>query len=408
MTTVLLTLGRLPKALDLARGFARLGCRVIVAEPFAWHLARVSRAVAACHVVPAPRDDPQAYLAALTRIVEIENVDLVVPVSEEIVHVAFLAAMLPARCRLFAMPAASVLTFYDKAGFAATARDLGLAVPETHRLGSLAGRRLVQSSEVVVKPRFSCSGRGVQILTRGSRLPETVADDPAIVQAFVAGRSYSSCSLAQAGVVRATVVYRGLVMSGSVAVAFERVDDQPAIVAWIERFVRATRWSGFIAFDFIVDDAGRLFAIECNPRTTSGVHFWVAEDIAAAILEPDRAAPMRLRPQRRLQQFYACWTETLAALVRGRGVVERAGHLLRARDVTWDIRDPLPFLTMTFTSWRIIEQSIVERTTFGQVATRDIAWRDGDFSAAAGATDLRDGPETTPPETRRPTAIRHR
>ena len=36
---LLLTLGRLPKALDVARGFADLGWRVVVAEPFKRHLA---------------------------------------------------------------------------------------------------------------------------------------------------------------------------------------------------------------------------------------------------------------------------------------------------------------------------------------------------------------------------------
>ena len=51
---LLLTLGRLPKALDVARGFADLGWRVVVAEPFKRHLAGASRAVAQSHRVTAP------------------------------------------------------------------------------------------------------------------------------------------------------------------------------------------------------------------------------------------------------------------------------------------------------------------------------------------------------------------
>ena len=39
--TALLTLGRLPKGLDLARALAAEGWRVVVAEPFGWHLARM-------------------------------------------------------------------------------------------------------------------------------------------------------------------------------------------------------------------------------------------------------------------------------------------------------------------------------------------------------------------------------
>jgi hypothetical protein len=54
---LLLTLGRLPKALDVARGFADLGWRVVVAEPFKRHLAGASCLVARSHQVTAPAQD---------------------------------------------------------------------------------------------------------------------------------------------------------------------------------------------------------------------------------------------------------------------------------------------------------------------------------------------------------------
>ena len=96
MSNVLLTLGRLPKALDLARGFAAAGCRVVVAEPFGWHLTGVSRHVARTHRVPPPSQGRERYLDALAAIVAREKVELVVPVSEETMHVAFLPPRLPA------------------------------------------------------------------------------------------------------------------------------------------------------------------------------------------------------------------------------------------------------------------------------------------------------------------------
>ncbi|MGA0800786.1 MAG: hypothetical protein ACO3P5_10130, partial [Steroidobacteraceae bacterium] len=77
MSTILLTLGRLPKALELARALHAAGCRVLVAEPFERHLTGASRAVARSFVVPAPASDPEAYLRALTDIVRREGVDTV-------------------------------------------------------------------------------------------------------------------------------------------------------------------------------------------------------------------------------------------------------------------------------------------------------------------------------------------
>ena len=313
MTTVLLTLGRLPKALDLARGFSKAGCRVLVAEPYGWTLAGASRHVAREFKVPAPSKGKAAYRAALAEIVRSEGVDWVVPVSEETMHVAHLAGMLPEGVRLFTMLPDEVLALHDKASFVRKAAAMGLRVPESAALGSAEAEALARDGPVVVKPVYSCSGNGLHILRDGEPLPPADPAAPAVVQRFVEGREHSTCTIAQKGRVVGTMVYRGAVMSGSVAVAFERV-EMPAIAAWVEQFVAQTRWSGFISFDFIVDENGVPHAIECNPRATSGVHFWEPEDIARAVLGSGKSGPVRVRPYRTLQQFYACLTETQAVI----------------------------------------------------------------------------------------------
>ncbi|WP_298170057.1 ATP-grasp domain-containing protein [Novosphingobium sp.] len=373
MTTVLLTLGRLPKALDLARGFSKAGCRVLVAEPYGWTLAGASRHAAREFKVPPPSAGKTAYLAALAQIAEREGVDLVVPVSEETMHVAHLAGMLPDGTRLFTMPPREVLALHDKASFVQKAAAMGLAVPESAPLGSAEAEALARSGPVVVKPVYSCSGNGLSILRGGEPLPPANPAQPMVVQRFVEGQEHSTCTIAQGGRVAATMVYRGALMSGSVAVAFERV-DVPAIEAWVTRFVAETGWSGFISFDFIIDAAGVPYAIECNPRATSGVHFWEGADIARAVLEPGWTGPVRVRRERTLQQFYACLTETQGAMLRRKGFLPALRTLVTTRDVSWDKRDPWPFLSMIGTSWPIIWQSITKGARFGEVATVDVGW----------------------------------
>lgn len=373
MTTVLLTLGRLPKALDLARGFNRAGCRVIVADPFGWTLTGASRHVAREFAVPPPSKGAAAYLAALAEIVVREHVDLIVPVSEETMHVAFLPDLLGGRARVFTMPPDRVLAVHNKAGFVRAATAMGLAAPETCLLGTPEAHVMAAADAVVVKPVFSCSGRGVRILGQGAALPDPDPSTPAIVQRFIAGREHSSCTIAHEGQVVATMIYRGTVMSGSVAIAFERV-EAPAIARWIELFVRGSGWTGFISFDFIVDATDRVVGIECNPRTTSGLHFWQPEDIARAVLSPQTSPPVGIRRHRDLQQFYSCLTETQMAMFRGRGFRHRLGRLLATRDVTWDWRDPWPFLSMTLTSWPIIRMAVSQGVSFGEAATHDVGW----------------------------------
>lgn len=368
--SVLLTLGRLPKALDIARSFAGHGWRVLVAEPFPRHLTGASRDVARSLRVTAPALDREAYLAELAGIVAAEGVELVVPVSEEAVHVASLAGRTAAR--VLTMPPEVLLPLHDKAGFVAHAAAEGLPVPPSALPGTEAAAAIAAAGRFVVKPRRACSGRGVTRHAAGT-LPAGIGAD-ALVQAFVAGEEFSSCTLAHQGRVQRSVVYRGSLMSGTVAVGFERV-DHPAIEDWIARFVASTGWTGFIAFDLIVDAAGVPHGIECNPRTTSGLHFFRTEDIAPAILDP--SVVPRMRAERRLQQFWSCLTETQNSLGDWPRFRANLRHLLGTRDVTWAARDPLPLVTMPWTAWPIISAARRAGVPFGEVATLDVGWQDG-------------------------------
>ena len=373
MPTVLLTLGRLPKALDLARSFHRAGWRVVVAEPHRRHLAGASRSVARRVAVTPPATDRGTYLRDLAAIAAAEGASLIVPISEEILHVAALAPLLPPTVRLLSMPEAIIRQVHDKAGFVTTAAAARLDVPASAPLGSAEAAALATAGPVVVKPRHGCSGRGLLRLDRGMPLPP--AAEPALVQRLIRGEEYSTCSLAHAGRIQGTAIYRGTLMSGSVAVGFEQV-AHPGIADWVARFVAATGWSGFIAFDLIVDAGGRAFGIECNPRLTSGIHFLDTAGIAPAILDPAR--PLDRGPEPRLQQFWSVMTALSDAIGDWPRYRRVLGHLLRTPDVTWRLDDPLPLLTMPWTAWPILSAARRERRPFGEVAMLDFA-----FSAAA-------------------------
>ena len=372
--TVLLTLGRLPKGLDLARSFRRAGYRVIVADPFRWHLMRVSNTVARSYQVTAPAIDPERYLEDLVRIIKREAVDLVVPVSEEVLHVAALKERLASDIRVYTMSLRDILALHNKHVFIQKAGDFGLDVPETHRLNTAGATDLASRKDTIVKPVFSCAGSGVRFLPKGTDLPSDDPSRPAIVQAHLNGDPISSFSIVHNGRVQLTTLYRGIINTGTVAIGFERIDDRPEIDAWIETFVDGTGHDGFIAFDFIVDRSGRPFAIECNPRVTSGVHFVATDSLAPMMLYPQRKTPPRRRVDQHLQQFWPCLTETQASIFRPRRFVHHLRHLIRSRDVSWRRRDPLPFLLMPFTSLKMLWMAMTTELSLGEAATRDIEW----------------------------------
>lgn len=372
---VLLTLGRLPVCLELARGFHSLGWRVLVAEPFGMHMARTSRCVERSFKVTAPRTNPAGYLKELADLVVQQKIDLVIPVSEETVHVAALAESLAPPCEVFSPGQSSLLELHDKYRFNQLAAGLALDVPRSYPAGSCKAMELVASTGTVFKPRFSCSGRGVRFLQPGDALP----DKPdAMVQVRVDGASFSSFSLARKGKLCAMVIYRPVISSGSVAVCFERCEGIDPVEQWVRQFVEATAHDGFIAFDFIVDHQGRAQAIECNPRVTSGIHFFESESLARAILTP-QVSEVSMRPEALLVESWSAFTTCLGSLLPGRGVPGAWSNLLGARDVSWSSRDPWPFLLGMINTAPLIARALHRRQTFAEVAALDIEWSAADF-----------------------------
>jgi predicted ATP-grasp superfamily ATP-dependent carboligase len=374
--TVLLTLGRLPKALELARALSGAGCRVIIAEPFARHVCKPSRAVFRSHVVAAPNHDRERYLQDLLQVIERERVDLVIPVSEEALHVGQLENRLPLGVRLHSAPLSTILRLHDKFGFAQDARALGLDVPDTFEWNDPGLADFCAANDFVVKPRNSCSGIGVSIHRKGTVPRSLSLPEGAIIQGFVPGRHVSTFTLAEKGRELFTVAYEGTVFAGTVAVCFRRVDGLAAVQAWVRDFVAATGHSGFISFDFIVAQDGKARAIECNPRITSGIHFAEPGDLAQAVLAPERAGRVRMREKTKFQQGYSTLTEAYAHFLRPREFAARMREMFSARDVVWSAQDPMPFLLMTPMSWDILKPAMMGRMTLGEAAMHDIGWFD--------------------------------
>jgi predicted ATP-grasp superfamily ATP-dependent carboligase len=366
---VLLTLGRLPKGLDIARSFATAGWRVIVADPHKRHVVGASRAVSASYGTPAPADAPNAYLNALRDIVAAENVELIVPISEEILHVAALRERVAPSVKIFAMPQDVLLRVHDKLDFAIYAESLGLTVPQTAPARSSEALQIASSADYIVKLRRTCAGMG---LIRGAAGTNPPQDDGAVVQRFIRGEEHSACALAQDGRIQGCAVYVGSLMSGTVAVGFRRV-AHALIEQWIQRFVDETRWTGFISFDFIVDETGVPWALECNPRLTSGVHFFETASIAPAILNEKTRLTFRNEPQ--LQQMWACLTETQNSFGDWPRFRRNLRHLFSTRDVSWSLSDPWPLVGMPWTAWTIIAKSRAQNVSFGEAASSDIVWR---------------------------------
>ena len=379
--TVLLTLGRLPKGLDIARSFHANGWRVIIAEPFGWHLCGLSRSVAKSVKTPAPVDGQAAYLDALLDIIHRESVDLVVPVSEETMHVAALSGRLPPDVRLFTTTQDAVLALHDKFAFANMLIAAGLAAPKTALLGTDDGAALFEADPTIVKDRWGAAGSGVTFHRPGEPMPRR---DGAVVQEQLHGEEVSTFSIVHEGRPSITVVYRPVIRDGTVATVFERITCAD-VETYIADVAQTRGHTGFLSFDLMLTDDGPV-AFECNPRANSGIHFLHTPDIARAILDSNFVP--RLTAQTRLQQAYPTLTLLWGAIGSWSRYRSIGKALLTSRDVTWDWRDPLPFALMTPATWPLLRQSLFQGRSLGKAAIHDIGWfgpaRDDDTASSRG------------------------
>ncbi len=389
--TVLLTLGRLPVALEIARAFHSRGWRVIVAETLSWHQCRLSTAVAASHVVVSPVIDHRRHKRQLLEIIKLEQVSLVVPVSEEILYVARIRDQLPDDVTLLAMNSSLLDQLHDKWLFARWAMHNEFPVPLTALGGSDAAEQLIENHAYVIKPRLSCSGVGVVYGNKGVMPePELLGDDQ-IVQVRLTENRCSSFVMSSHGRCLVIVTYQSLLDSGSVAVRFERIETPLEIKQFNEAIVSQLDFSGMISFDFMENHERRWQAIECNPRATSGLHLVSLQQIVAGFLAMENPAlidrisepfsnyaaatdlaMLPLETQR--QEFWSALTETEGQLFRGKFSLSLWKQLFRTRDISWSKSDWKPCVLMPFATWQLLWLAIRKRKPVSQVAMLDVGW----------------------------------
>ncbi|CAN5545024.1 hypothetical protein BH11ACT8_BH11ACT8_22010 [soil metagenome] len=356
--TVLISGGKMTKALQLARSFHAAGHRVVLVESAKYRLTghRFSRAVDVFHTVPSPQDP--GYAEALRTIVEQEGVDVYVPVCSPLAsyYDALAAEVLAPLCEVLHLDAEMVATLDDKERFAALAASLGLGVPESHRI---TDPRQVAAFDFAARPGRSFILKSLAydpvhrldltLLPRPT--PEETADfarskpmtpsNPWVLQEFVVGQEYCTHSTVRDGAVQVYCCCESSAFQINYAMR-----DKPEIEEWVTRFVGELGLTGQVSFDFIESADGRVHAIECNPRTHSAITMlYDHPDVARAYLEPyaDSERPV-VTPTATSRPTYWIYHELWRLLRRPGDARHRLRVIGEGKDAIFDWADPLPFL----------------------------------------------------------------
>mgnify|MGYP001552034202 CR=1 FL=1 len=349
--TVLISGGKMTKALQLARSFHSAGHRVILVESKKYRFTghRFSRAVDAFHCVPEPT--APGYAEALRDIAVVERVDVFVPVSSPAgsVHDARAGELVRDFCDVVHVDSATVRLLDDKTEFSTTAASLGLRVPDYRRITD--AQQVVDfdfppdRTYILKRLAYNPVGR-MDLVPLSARTPErnaTVArslrishDDPWILQEFVEGQEYCTHGTVRNGRLQ---VY-GCCESSAFQINYAHV-DKPEIRSWVESFVAALGITGQASFDFIEAADGHPYAIECNPRTHSAITmFYDHPEVAAAYL--DEGHPV-ITPRPGARPTYWIYHEMWRLLTQPKRVA-RLATILRGTDAIFAWWDPLPYL----------------------------------------------------------------
>ena len=285
--TILLPTARIPGALDLARRLHHAGYRVVVADCFHFHLCRFSKAVSESFKIRPPRD-LQGFKEDILRICKQENIDLILPTCEEVMHIASFQNELPEGCLFFGDDFSKLHEVHSKWEFIQVAKSYGLSVPATELVRSQQASlpEKMRENGYVLKREFSRGGTDVFIVhtKSSSHLLPFKMDTEArwLLQERIEGRTLCSFALAWKGKLLGNLCYNPSLQLGRIGIAFEKL-AHPKIEAWVEAFITKNNYHGFISFDFMEDKDGSIFAIECNPRITSGIHLAGTDWLLAAV-----------------------------------------------------------------------------------------------------------------------------
>jgi predicted ATP-grasp superfamily ATP-dependent carboligase len=298
---VLLTGGRAPSCLAIARHLARHGLEVHVGETFEHNISAYSAFVTESHLYPSPGEEMEAFRTTILTLARQERYDLVIPIRYgTTVGIAGIRDRLPAGTKTLLAAPETIRRLNDKRRCAKLAEAVGVPMPTTYYPSETAIAEIGATAEfpVLVKPVDGMGSRGIERVETPGELPAAYRSvtrecGDAIVQEFVdqSGGHFSVGTVFDGNSeVRALHVYeehRQYPDSGGPAISAVSVEPDPWVDGLLDLF-REVQWVGPAHMDILRDPTdGAYRLLEVNPRIWMSVGLAIAAgvDIPRTIMD---------------------------------------------------------------------------------------------------------------------------
>jgi glutathione synthase/RimK-type ligase-like ATP-grasp enzyme len=374
---VLITNARSTVTLEVARHLHHGGHEVYVVDTGYFHVCRFSNAVKKSFVTPVPSKEPQKYIESLVNIVEKEKIDFLMPVWEDVLYVSKAIDQFPKTCKVFCSSFDLIHELHHKYLFIELLKKNGFLVPETTLVTTQEElRALNQKGTYALKACYSRASRKVvKVLPGQTPDIEIAKNNPWIAQEWIEGKRYCTYSVCNQGELLAQSTYpvEYTLKDKNSCIVYEAC-NHPGILEWVKKIATAVNFTGNFAFDFIEKSNGEIYAIECNPRVTGGVHlFNLRDNLHRAFLDQ---TPKMIIPKEGTSKQIVTGMVVYGLKL---GYMEKMflkyfKKTFTTRDVIFSFKDIKPFLlepVIFFTYWIT---SVRRRLTIPEIFTDDFDW----------------------------------
>ncbi|HEY5234687.1 MAG TPA: ATP-grasp domain-containing protein, partial [Rhabdochlamydiaceae bacterium] len=241
---------------------------------------------------------------------------------------------------------------------------LGFTTPETHLWN---GEK--HEGKWILKPIYSRFAARVQVIEGNWPKWEDDSSNPIIAQKYIDGEKLCSYSICHEGRITAHGVYKVLHAMGiGSAICFQSV-TAPDVDDFIHSFVEKIGFTGQIAFDFIRGD--KLYCLECNPRSTSGIHlFERSKDLALAFFNKGK----KLYPQDRMifhEHLFMLWYGIKQNEIFSKQFWR---HFFAGKNPLWMKGDNRVVASLPIMLLDMAKQTLFQKKGFHEAMSRDIEY----------------------------------
>jgi len=377
LKNILLTGGRATIALELARQFHAQGHNVYVTDCNRLHICRYSNTVRKSFKTPSPRYEPDEFIRSLVHIIEDHQIDLLIPTCEEIMFISGYLDRFPKFCKVFCSSFEMIHELHSKWLFCQKTNELGFNPPKTQLIETSEDVSKIHiDTPYVLKATYSRACQNLVFVGPDATPPPipVAHSNPWVAQEWIEGKKYCTYSIALEGKLTAHTTYPvAFTVDGSSCITFEAVAHEP-IFNWVKDFLAKIKFTGQVAFDFIEKKNGKLFAIECNPRATHGLHlFSIMDNLPAAFFNiSDHVIQPEVGTQKQLAigMMAFGWRE----VNRRQELSSFRKKFFKTKDVVFCRKDPKPFFAMSFLFPMYWVKSKQYGITIAEAFTREMEW----------------------------------